>query len=437
MTQAAVIWNKVLDMLSKQLTSTTMSTFFEGTEGIDITGSSIAVSVRSIVAKDAISTHYIKMIEECLYQLFSVPISCVLLAGDEEILAYTSAKSGDGSFIASNEYTFSNFVVGPSNRFAHAAAVAVSENPAASYNPLFIYGGSGLGKTHLLYAIANRIRQKNPSQKIIYKRGEDFTNELIAAIRAGKNVEFREKYRSADLFLIDDTQFIAGKDSTQEEFFHTFNTLYEAGKQIVLTADRPPKEMTRLEDRLKSRFEWGLLCDIQPPDLETRVAIIRNKATAIGLEINDDAVMFMAENITANVRQIEGVVKKLQAYKSLLGAHIDVTAVSRAIRDIFHENPGLNPTAEIIIEETEKFYGLNPGEIIGGNRGRTIAQARHVAAYLARLLTKLSLPDIGTSFRRHHSTIMHSIELIENMRKEDPKLDADIKDLIDNIKNHH
>lgn len=437
MTQAAVIWNKVLDMLSKQLTSTTMSTFFEGTEGIDITGSSIAVSVRSIVAKDAISTHYIKMIEECLYQLFSVPISCVLLAGDEEILAYTSAKSGDGSFIASNEYTFSNFVVGPSNRFAHAAAVAVSENPAASYNPLFIYGGSGLGKTHLLYAIADRIRQKNPSQKIIYKRGEDFTNELIAAIRAGKNVEFREKYRSADLFLIDDTQFIAGKDSTQEEFFHTFNTLYEAGKQIVLTADRPPKEMTRLEDRLKSRFEWGLLCDIQPPDLETRVAIIRNKATAIGLEINDDAVMFMAENITANVRQIEGVVKKLQAYKSLLGAHIDVTAVSRAIRDIFHENPGLNPTAEIIIEETEKFYGLNPGEIIGGNRGRTIAQARHVAAYLARLLTKLSLPDIGTSFRRHHSTIMHSIELIENMRKEDPKLDADIKDLIDNIKNHH
>lgn len=437
MSQAAVIWNKVLDMLSKQLTSTTMNTFFEGTEGIDITGSSIAVSVRSVVAKDAISTHYIKMIEDCLYQLFSVPISCILLAGDDEIFAYTAGKSGESGFLASNEFTFSNFVVGPSNRFAHAAALAVAENPAASYNPLFIYGGSGLGKTHLLYAIANKIRQKNPSQKIIYKRGEDFTNELIAAIRAGKNVEFREKYRSADLFLIDDTQFIAGKDSTQEEFFHTFNTLYEAGKQIVLTADRPPKEMTRLEDRLKSRFEWGLLCDIQPPDLETRVAIIRNKATVIGLDINDDAVMFMAENITANVRQIEGVVKKLQAYKSLLGAHIDVATVSKAIKDIFHENPGLNPTPEIIIEETEKFYGLNQGELVGGNRGRTTAQARHIAVYLARLLTKLSLPDIGSSFRRHHSTIMHSVELIENMRKEDPKLDADIKDLIDNIKNHH
>jgi len=437
MSQAAVIWNKVLDMLSKQLTSTTMNTFFEGTEGIDITGSSIAVSVRSVVAKEAISTHYIKMIEDCLYQLFSVPISCILLAGDDEIFAYTAGKSGENGFLASNEFTFSNFVVGPSNRFAHAAALAVAENPAASYNPLFIYGGSGLGKTHLLYAIANKIRQKNPSQKIIYKRGEDFTNELIAAIRAGKNVEFREKYRSADLFLIDDTQFIAGKDSTQEEFFHTFNTLYEAGKQIVLTADRPPKEMTRLEDRLKSRFEWGLLCDIQPPDLETRVAIIRNKATVIGLDINDDAIMFMAENITANVRQIEGVVKKLQAYKSLLGAHIDVATVSKAIKDIFQENPGLNPTPEIIITETEKFYGLNQGELVGGNRGRATAQARHIAVYLARLLTKLSLPDIGSSFRRHHSTIMHSVELIENMRKEDPKLDADIKDLIDNIKNHH
>lgn len=436
MSQAALIWKKVLDMLSKQLTSTTMNTFFEGTEGIDINGSSIAVSVRSVVAKEAISTHYIKMIEDCLYQLFSVPISCVLLAGEDEIYAYSAGKSADSGFLTSNEFTFSTFVVGPSNRFAHAAAIAVSENPAASYNPLFIYGGSGLGKTHLLYAIAHRTRQINSSKKIIYKRGEDFTNELISAIRAGKNVEFREKYRSADLFLIDDTQFIAGKDSTQEEFFHTFNTLYEAGKQIVLTADRPPKEMTRLEDRLKSRFEWGLLCDIQPPDLETRIAIIRNKATAIGLEIDDEAVMFIAENITANVRQIEGVVKKLQAYKNLLGANIDINTVSKAIRDIFQENPGLNPTPEIIIEETEKFYGLNEGELTGGNRSRTTAQARHIAVYLTRMLTKLSLPDIGNSFKRHHSTIMHSIELIESMRKEDPKLNADINDLIDNIKNH-
>lgn len=436
MSQAEEIWKKVIEMLSKKLTSTTINTFFEGTEGVDITGSAIVVSVRSVVAKEAISTHYINMIEECLLQLFSVPISCILLSGEEELSAFRASKNGDNGLWTTNEFTFANFVVGPSNRFAHAAAVAVANSPAAAYNPLFIYGGSGLGKTHLLYAIANKIRKEKPSQKIIYKRGEDFTNELIAAIRAGKNVEFREKYRGADLFLIDDTQFIAGKDSTQEEFFHTFNALYEAGKQIVLTADRPPKEMARLEDRLKSRFEWGLLCDIQPPDLETRVAIIRNKATAIGLDINDEAVMYMAENITANVRQIEGVVKKLQAYKYLLDAKIDVSTVSKAIKDIFQENPGLNPTPEIIIEETEKFYGLNHGEIVGGSRGRAITQARHIAVYLVRTLTKLSLPDIGASFKRHHSTIMHSIETVENQRKDDPKLDADIKDLIENIKDH-
>jgi len=436
MSQAAEIWKKVVEMLSKKLTATTINTFFEGTEGVDITGSAIAVSVRSVVAKEAIATHYINMIEECLYQLFSVPISCILLSGEEELNAFRASQNGENGLWTTNEFTFANFVVGPSNRFAHAAAIAVANNPAAAYNPLFIYGGSGLGKTHLLYAIANKLRKEKPSKKIIYKRGEDFTNELIAAIRAGKNVEFREKYRGADLFLIDDTQFIAGKDSTQEEFFHTFNALYEAGKQIVLTADRPPKEMARLEERLKSRFEWGLLCDIQPPDLETRVAIIRNKATAIGLDINDEAVMYIAENITANVRQIEGVVKKLQAYKYLLDAKIDVSTVSKAIKDIFQENPGLNPTPELIIEETEKFYGLNQGELIGGSRGRTITQARHIAVYLVRTLTNLSLPYIGNAFKRHHSTIIHSIETIENQRKSDPKLDADIRDLIENIKGH-
>lgn len=437
MTQAQQIWEKVLEMLKKHLTSTTINTFFDGTKGVDITGSSIVVSVRSVVAKEAIATHYIDLIEECLLQLFSVPISCILLTGEEELNQYRASKNGDNGLWTTNEFTFATFVVGPSNRFAHAAAVAVSNSPAAAYNPLFIYGGSGLGKTHLLYAIANKIKQEKPSQKIIYKRGEDFTNELISAIRAGKNVEFREKYRGADLFLIDDTQFIAGKDSTQEEFFHTFNALYEAGKQIVLTADRPPKEMSRLEDRLKSRFEWGLLCDIQPPDLETRIAIIRNKATAIGLDISDDAVMHMAEHITANVRQIEGVVKKLQAYKHLLNAKIDVSTVSKAIKDIFQENPGLIPTPEIIIEETEKFYGISNGEIIGGSRNRAITQARHIAVYLARQLTKLSLPDIGEKFKRHHSTIMHSIDLIESQRKEDSQLDAEINDLIENINNHH
>lgn len=436
MSQSSEIWNKVLEMLSKQLTITTMNTFFEGSEGVDINGSEIVISIRSAVAKEAISTHYMKLIEESLFQLFSIPLGCRILVGEQEVYAYNSNKSGDYVFLTSSEFTFQTFVVGPSNRFAHAAAVAVSDSPANAYNPLFIYGGSGLGKTHLLYAIANKIRDNDPAKNIIYKRGEDFTNELISAIRSGRNVEFRDKYRNADLFLIDDIQFIAGKDSTQEEFFHTFNTLYEAGKQIVLTADKPPKEMTRLEDRLKSRFEWGLICDIQPPDLETRVAIISKKAAAIGLEIDSDAVMFMAENVTANVRQIEGVVKKLQAYKKLLGANIDIATVSKAIKDIFQENPGMNPTPEIVILETEKYYGITPGNIVGEKRERNTAHARHVAVYLTRNLTKLSLPDIGSAFKRHHSTVIHSVDLIETQRKDNLKLDSDLKDLTDNIKNH-
>jgi chromosomal replication initiator protein len=433
--KAEATWKKVLEFLSGELSSVTMAAFFEGTKGIDITADNLVVDAGNIVSRDSIKGNHIDNIERYLFNKYASPYKCILLAGEKEVGEYISRNKEETPFLLTDEFTFNTFVVGNSNRFANAAALAVANEASQSYNPLFIHGGSGLGKTHLLYAIAHELRRKNPDMKIIYLKGDEFTIELIDAIRTGKNFEFREKYRMADLFLVDDIQFIAGKESTQEEFFHTFNTLYEAGKQIVVTSDRPPKEMTRLADRVKSRFEGGLICDIQPPDLETRMAIIRNKANALHIEISDAAVMFMAENITANVRQIEGVVKKLQAYNILLGEEIDIEAVSKAIKDIFIENPGLNPTPSIIIEETERFYDLDQGAIAGKKRDGKIAQARHVAVYLIRTMTKLSFPDIGKALNRHHTTIMHSVEQIEHERKIDQRMDSEIKDITFNITN--
>ena len=332
------------------------------------------------------------------------------------------------------EYTFERFVVGNSNKLAHAAALAVAEHPAENYNPLFIHGESGLGKTHLLYAIAHTIHKNHPDYKIVYIRGEDFTNELIRDIRAGKNQEFRDKYRSADVFLMDDVQFIAGRDSTQEEMFHTFNTLYEDKKQIVFTADRPPKEMLRLEDRLKTRFEWGLLADIQPPDYETRMAIIKNKAIRMGVELPEFLLQLIAENITANVRQIEGTVNKIMAYQDLMGDSVDKETVVRAVKDMFKEKSDIVPTAEVIIDEVCKFYNIEPAVLKGQGRAKDISMARQIAMYLIRRMTNLSLKEIGKEFEgRDHTTVLHSIERIEDLSKNDPEKAEIIKDITANI----
>ena len=356
-----------------------------------------------------------------------------------------SAYMQDGGFVidlqldavvapGTEEYTFERFVVGNSNKLAHAAALAVAEHPAENYNPLFIHGESGLGKTHLLYAIAHTIHKNHPDYKIVYIRGEDFTNELIRDIRAGKNQEFRAKYRSADVFLMDDVQFIAGRDSTQEEMFHTFNTLYEDKKQIVFTADRPPKEMLRLEDRLKTRFEWGLLADIQPPDYETRMAIIKNKAIRMGVELPEEVLIYVAENVTSNVRQIEGTVKKILAFRDLLGSNVDASSVTRAVRDMFKEPSDILPTAEVIIEEVGKFYDIDPNAIRGQGRTKATSWARHIAIYLTRHMTKLSLKDIGKEFdNRDHSTVLNSLTRIERLMKNDPEKAEIIKDITANI----
>ena len=327
-------------------------------------------------------------------------------------------------------------MVGNSNKLAHAAALAVAEHPAENYNPLFIHGESGLGKTHLLYAIAHTIHKNHPDYKIVYIRGEDFTNELIRDIRAGKNQEFRDKYRSADVFLMDDVQFIAGRDSTQEEMFHTFNTLYEDKKQIVFTADRPPKEMLRLEDRLKTRFEWGLLADIQPPDYETRMAIIKNKAALLGVQLPDDISNFIAENLTANVRQIEGALNKLLAYRDLLGNQVDAAAVSRAVKDMLKKYNEFVPSPALIIEYICRYYDVDEEQVRGQGRKRDLMEARQTAMYLIRRMTNLSLNDIGKEFGdRDHTTVLHSLDQVEKKMRSDPAYAEKVKEITTNINN--
>ena len=432
MNLATDIWAKVLELMQPDMTTTTIHTWFDDATAVALEEDRFVLYSPTRFKRDIIATRYVPFIQKALHELFSTDFDVVVLTEGELDTYQQPAKS---SFLpGTEEYTFERFVVGSSNKFAHAAARAVADNPGHSYNPLFIYGESGLGKTHLLYAIAHTIHKNHPDYKIVYIRGEDFTNELIRDIRAGKNQEFRAKYRSADVFLMDDVQFIAGRDSTQEEMFHTFNTLYEDKKQIVFTADRPPKEMLRLEDRLKTRFEWGLLADIQPPDYETRMAIIKNKAIRMGVELPEEVLIYVAENVTSNVRQIEGTVKKILAFRDLLGSNVDASSVTRAVRDMFKEPSDILPTAEVIIEEVGKFYDIDPNAIRGQGRTKATSWARHIAIYLTRHMTKLSLKDIGKEFdNRDHTTVLHSIERVEKQCKTDPETNEVIKDIRSNV----
>lgn len=337
----------------------------------------------------------------------------------------------------SDEFTFDNYIVGTSNKFAHAAAMAVAENPAGAYNPLFIYGSSGLGKTHLLYAICNEVKQNNPDLKVTYVKSEDFTNELVESLRKATMSDFRQKYRQSDVLLIDDVHFIGGKESTQEEFFHTFNTLYESQKQIVLTSDRPPKEIKTLEDRIRARFEWGLLADVQAPDMETRVAIIRNKCLAMGVPITDDLCEYIALKLKSNIRQLEGVVKKLNAKCVLMGEKMSIDVANEAIRDVISDPDMPKPlTVERIIDEVVKAYGVTSENIRSlKNKKAELARARQIAIYLVREITHLSMTKIGEEFGgRHYSTIVYNIKQVEEEMKNDPSLKAFIEDMINNIR---
>ena len=430
---SAYVWAKILGHLEATLGTVIVSNSFDDAEVVELNEEQLILYSPSEFRVEVIRRRYAKIIEDALKEIFDSNAK-VIVFGDDEMKAYKEKDSVPTSMDFNPQFSFENFVVGPSNRFAHSAAIAVSNTPGQVYNPLFIYGPPGVGKTHLLYAIANGIRKNNPGANIVYIKGDQFTNELIAAIQTGKNIEFRSKYREADLFLIDDVQFIAGKEATQEEFFHTFNKLYEEHKQIVMTSDRKPSDMAALEDRLRTRFEWGLMADIQPPDYETRMAILRNKAKSLGLNLSDDVCNYIAINVTNNVRQIEGTVKKIMAYRDLNNMPLDLPNISRAIDDMFKSEGNALPTPSLIISQVCKFYSIDEAVLRGSLKNKGTAEARQIAIYLIRKLTNLSLPDIGKEFGRDHSTILYAIRKVEmELKKGNNILQDNIRDITANI----
>ncbi len=349
----------------------------------------------------------------------------------EELDSDVAVRTDDFGY--HNEYTFDNFIVGGSNKFAHAACTAVANNPGEAYNPLFIYGPSGLGKTHLMYAVTNELLRRNPYISLIYVKGEQFTNELIEAISTKSTASFREHYRTTDVLIIDDVQFIGGKESTQEEFFHTFNALYENHKQIILTSDRPPKEIKVLEDRLKTRFEWGLLADVQPPDLELRAAIIKNKSESLGITLEPDVIAYLAEKLKSNVRQIEGALKRLKAISLLTEKEITVETAAGSLTDIVSEEIPLSVKIAKVLREVSAKYGFEEADLKGKKRTRELVWARHVAIYILRKRTDMSLPAIGNVFGRDHSTILYSSNLIEREIQSNPSFAVEMNELINSI----
>lgn len=429
----AYVWSRVLAYLEQHSPAVAVASFFDDAEVAELTDEKLVLYSPSPFRKDVILNRYTNLIKDAMRELFQTEIELVVL--DEDEFPQYSLGSKRRAFVEFNsQYTFDTFVVGSSNKHAFSAAEAVAEERTAAYNPLFIYGQSGLGKTHLLYAIASEVHKKHPSYNIVYIKGDQFTNELIDAVRSGKNFEFRDKYRNADLFLMDDIQFIAGKDATQEEFFHTFNSLYENKRQIVLTSDRVPGDMVRLEDRLRTRFEWGLIVDVQPPDYETRFIITREKALELGIELPQDVVDYISENITNNVRQIEGTVKKIKAYHDLTGMPLDITNVSRAIKDMYKGKTQAIPTPDLIISEVCRFYSIDESTLRSTLKNKGTAEARQVAMYLIRKLTNLSLPDIAKEFGKNHTTVLYALKKVEQeLPNSSNGLQDNIRDITSNI----
>lgn len=421
------ILEMALERLERDFPPSSLSAWFDDATVVSFTDNRLILHSPVQFKKEFIDQKFIEPLQNALYELTGDPTTVVVVTGE-----YTAPTTSSSPY---DDYTFERFIVGSSNKFAHAAALAVAQRPAAENNPLFIYGNSGLGKTHLMYAIANVLRRTHPEFRIIYVKGEDFTNELITAIQEGNVQTFRNKYRMVDLLLLDDVQFIAGKERTQEEFFHTFNALYEAKKQIVLTSDRPPKEILTLEDRLQSRFEWGLLADIQPPDFETRMALVNAKTEMLGAKLPPDVVEYIASSITNNVRQLEGAVKKIFAKHSLMGRAIDMELAEECIRDIFKINPGLKPTPELILDETANFYNITSERILGNAKTKDVVVPRQVAMYLIREMTDMSFPEIGRFMGRDHTTVLHAINKTQDQMAKDDNFAAAVSDLKKNIQN--
>jgi len=442
------LWNKILETIKKELSPQAYNSWFSQTKVLKFGENEFIISAPGDFCKDWLEKHYTGFIKNILKKTLGSDdnLKIEFRTVDQKFSAPSrpvpkkKTKKEDTffkntGFLLNPKYTFDDFVVGNSNRFAHAACLAVAQSPAKAYNPLFIYGGVGLGKTHLIQAIGTYITQHSGKTRVIYISSEKFTNELINSIRDDRTVAFRDKYRSVDILLIDDIQFLAGKERTQEEFFHTFNTLYESNKQIVITSDRPPKDITTLEERLISRFEWGLATDVQEPDYETRIAILRKKAQSENLNIPNEVIDFIAEKIPSNIRQLEGALTKLTAYSTLTKKELSVSLAQNILKDII---PLENKKISIgqIQKAVTEYYTIKVNSLLSKKRTKDIVLARQVAIYLSRELTDLSLTSIGEAFgRRDHTTIIHSYTKIKNKIEKDKSFKDIIKNLFLSIKN--
>jgi len=411
------IWNKALQIIRTELTEVSFNTWLKTLEPLLVRENSFILIVPNTFNKDILETRYSGLISNAIRQVTSKNYDLEFILPGQSVdymEVFNQKHASDFEAPQLNpKYVFNEFVIGNSNRLAHAASLAVAESPAKAYNPLFIYGGVGLGKTHLMHAIGHYILKNNPSSKVVYVSSEKFTNELINSIKDDKNEEFRNKYRTVDVLLVDDIQFIAGKERTQEEFFHTFNALYEANKQIIMSSDRPPKEIPTLEDRLRSRFEWGLITDMQVPDYETRIAILRKKAETEKISIPDDVLYFIAKKIKSNIRELEGALNRILAFSSLTNQLIDADLATEALKDIISSTSPRQVNVNTIKEIVAQYYNLHVREFDSKRRTRTIAFPRQIAMYLCRELTDLSLPRIGEEFGgRDHTTVIHAYEKI-------------------------
>ncbi|RIX47046.1 chromosomal replication initiator protein DnaA [Paenibacillus nanensis] len=441
------LWQQVLSIIQTKLSKPSYDTWFKETKASFVDDSVLEITAPTTFAAEWLEGRYTKLIRSTLYEFLGRQIDVKFSVGepksaDPSVVQPPKPQKAPviveetHSHMLNPKYTFDTFVVGANNRFAHAASLAVAEAPAKVYNPLFLYGGVGLGKTHLMHAIGHYIMDHNPNTKVLYISSEKFTNEFINAIRDNQGESFRTKYRNIDVLLIDDIQFLAGKEQTQEEFFHTFNALHEERKHIVISSDRPPKEIPTLEDRLRSRFEWGLITDIQPPDLETRIAILRKKAKAENLDIPNEAMNYIANQINTNIRELEGALIRVVAYSSLINADITSHLAAEALKDIIPSGRPRMITISDIQAKVGEFYGLRLEEFKARKRTKAVAYPRQIAMYLSRELTDYSLPKIGEAFGgRDHTTVIHAHEKISQQLKEDQELFKIIQNLTEKIKN--
>ncbi len=437
-------WSEILAYLQNQsdISRVAYNTWISCIEPCSIEDNAVVVLVRTNFQRGIIEGQYADRIKTAVREVLGIPFDLKILS-EEDQKEKTEVKPDPNfpqaeNFVDQNpvtsDYSFDNFVVGPSNKLAHAASQAVANKPARDFNPLFIYSDSGLGKTHLMFAICNELRKRDPSLRVLFTKAEFMTTELIEAIRNGSTAEFRAKYRHVDVLLIDDIQFISGKQSTQEEFFHTFDELHQAGKQIVLTSDRPPREIATLEERLRTRFEMGLMADIQPPDFETRIAIIKGKAQLLNMNISDDIVNYLATHLKKNVRQLEGAVRRIHAKCMLEGETPTLITAQTAIRDIKNDNQPVPITVERVITEVARTMSVMADDIRSNKRSANISAARQVAIYVLRNVTSLSMEDIGEEFGgRDHSTVVYALQKVEKRMETDTSFNGMIKDIIKNI----